>query len=219
MIEHREEPWSGKLWSELARLDPGEVCRRTGARLEPPGAWRLPFLEREYRIDPAGRRIEEAAAGPPGAPAAAGGEPDDPDLRLLLLHYLAAGRWIPPSGRRVSEKELKGGAAFFRSTHALPSAELARRFATDARGFLEAGRKLGGRPAGYGDAALEWITLPEMPLTCVLWVADEEFPARVGYLFDPVTDARLPLDVIFALTQAVVRRLLRAAGPPPGGSR
>ncbi len=64
---------------------------------------------------------------------------------------------------------------------------------------------------------MELATLPEMPLTLVLWTADEEFPARTAFLFDPVIEYQLPLDVILSLIQAVVRRLLRAAGPAGKG--
>ena len=67
---------------------------------------------------------------------------------------------------------------------------------------------LGGKPLDFGDLSLEFSVLPRVPLACVLWVEDEEFPARVSFLFDSSIETHLELDVIFALVSSVVRKLL-----------
>ena len=58
-----------------------------------------------------------------------------------------------------------------------------------------------------GDAALELQPLPRVPMVCVLWQADEEFPGRASFLFDSTAASQLPLDVILDLTHRTVDRL------------
>ena len=74
------------------------------------------------------------------------------------------------------------------------------------------GETLGGKRINYGDAALEFRALPRVPLSCVLWAADEEFPAGVNFLFDPTIESHFPLDVILALVHSVVRRRAESEG-------
>ncbi len=76
---------------------------------------------------------------------------------------------------------------------------------------MEIGTALGGtKVEEYGDIALEFMALPRIPVVCVLWAEDEEFPARVSFLFDPSIESFLPLDVILALVRSVVKRLLES---------
>ena len=155
----------------------------------------LPFLDAEYLID-CGRRLIDPAV--------------DRGLELVLLCYLSGAREMPLDGRWVSERSLRGGDLFFAGPHALPTAALAARFAHDAAGFAEAGRAAGGVPAGYGDASFRLQVLPRVPVIVVLWVADDEFPARASFLFDSTADAHLPLDAILALAGVMSRKLMEA---------
>ena len=62
----------------------------------------------------------------------------------------------------------------------------------------------------YGDLGLEFQALPRVPVACVLWVEDEEFPARVSFLFDPSIESHLQLDVVLALVRCVAKNLLES---------
>ncbi|MEE8315119.1 MAG: DUF3786 domain-containing protein, partial [Syntrophobacteria bacterium] len=53
--------------------------------------------------------------------------------------------------------------------------------------------------------------LPKIPLGYILWLGDEEFPARVVVTFDGSVEQQLPLDVIWALVNQVGGALLREA--------
>ncbi|MBA7533956.1 hypothetical protein ES705_26202 [subsurface metagenome] len=188
-------PWKDKLCKELRLLKPEEVCDRACVRFSREGFYSIDSIGGEYRIYIDEERVEETGADPLAS---------DPEFQLTLFSYLIHAQEIRLTGKWVSEKDLRGG----RGPHQLPAASLVKKFGRDAELFLEAGKVLGGKPLDFGDLSLEFSVLPRVPLTCVLWVEDEEFPARMSFLFDSSIEAHLELDVIFALVNSVVRKLL-----------
>ncbi|MGQ9629262.1 MAG: DUF3786 domain-containing protein [bacterium] len=182
-------------WEDLRDLEPKDVCGRASVRFDEAGFYSVDFMGRKYRVFPGEERVE-------GDDLAS-----DPDFKLLLLSYLIRAQDAPLAGRWVSEKGLREGSTFFQGPHKLPVDPLIERFGGDPEGFLRAGAALGGKKMEYGDAAMEFLALPRVPIACVLWVGDEEFPARATFLFDPSIDLHLPLDVVLALVRSVVRKL------------
>jgi len=94
----------------------------------------------------------------------------------------------------------------------MPTGRVIDRYASDPVGFAAAGRRLGGTPGVYGDASVEVQALPRIPLICVLWRGDEEFPPRAGFLYDASAAEHLPLDMVLDLTNRVADRLVAAGG-------
>jgi len=129
-------------------------------------------------------------------------------LSLFLLHYLLGTKDIPPEGRRVSEKELKGGEMFFRGPHTLPVKGIIEKFGKNPAGLVEAGLRLEGKKVDLGDASVQLLVAPKIPVTYVLWAEDEEFPASVSILFDPTIQEFVPLDIIYGITIYTYHRLL-----------
>jgi hypothetical protein len=191
-------PLGDKQWKELQNLEPDDVCRRSCARFDAQEGYAIDFMEKEYRLSIDKERTE----GPDGEVLAL-----DSELQLLLLTYLLSAQEVPFSGKRISEKDIPGGELFFRGPHALPTNPLIERFGRNPKQFLEIGTALGGKRIAYGDVAIEFLALPRIPVACVLWAEDEEFPARVTFLFDSSIDAHLPLDVVLALVRSVVKIL------------
>ena len=163
------------------------------------GFYSIDSIGGEYRIYIDEERVEEAGGDSPAS---------DPEFQLTLLSYLIHAQEIPRTGKWVSEKDLRGGSIFFRGPHQLPAAPLVKKFGKNAELFLEAGKALGGKPLDFGDVSLEFSVLPRVPLAIVLWAEDEEFPARVSFLFDSSIETHLVLDVIFAMVCSVVRKLM-----------
>ena len=52
--------------------------------------------------------------------------------------------------------------------------------------------------------------LPRVQLAYVLWVADEEFPARSQILFDASADKHFALDVVWAMCNLLTDKMLAA---------
>lgn len=192
-------PLGDKQWKELQKSEPEDVCRRSCACFDQ-GVYILRFMEQEYRLSLDEERTE-GSGGEVLAP--------DSELQLLLLTYLLSAQEVPLSGKRVTEKDLPGGEMFFRGPHALPATSLLGRFGKNAEEFLEIGTALGGKRVEYGDVAIEFLALPRIPVTCVLWAEDEEFPASVTFLFDSTIHSHLPPDVVLALVRSVVDLILR----------
>jgi len=188
---------------ELAALDPADVCRRSTAEWDgETGIYRLAVLDHTAAIDAAGHSVTWSDGPAAGASLSL-------ELALAALFFLLRAEPVQLSGEWISEKELEHGAGtvFFRRTHALPLHLVAERFAADCEGFLSAGRALGGEPAEGGDAAIELPALPRVPVRVVLWLADEEFPASAGMLFDSSVERHLPMDVIYGLGVELCRMI------------
>ncbi len=192
------------LWSELSSKDVNEVCARASVRYdEGRGCFQIPFLHQTYGCYPERRLIECLDHHEPKQLSF--------QFYLVLLTYLLRSQPIGLSGRMVAGSEIKGGDFFFRGPHALFIRPLEKRFGHDAQSFLEAGLRLGGGETDFGDASFRLWPLPKIPLGYILWLADEEFPARVVVTFDASVEEHLPLDVIWALVNQVGGALLREA--------
>ena len=162
-------------------------------------SFELTFLTDRYRVDLDAERID--ALGPDPEPILSDA------FQILLLNYLLAPHGGPLTGEAISEKELPGGATFFRGPHALPVADVVARFGTDPAGFEARARTLGGEPMDHGDRALRFHPFPLVPVTYILWQADEEFGASMSALFDRSICRWFTLDTIFIMAAELSRRL------------
>jgi hypothetical protein len=197
-----------QFWERLAVLDRGETAQRAGCRyLAERDTYALSLLNAEYIVDPV-RRTILAAAETSGDRVAGYAQ------QLCLLAYLVHAKDLPLSDRLVSVERLDPGGFFFRGSHRLPVEKLVAVFGPNPPLLHQAGRTLGAISRDFGDASIELLVLPRIPLTLVIWGADEEFPARGSILFDQSATAQLPLDVLFAagtLTIGVVLSIVKTA--------
>ena len=198
MEEQREAYWGPKLWEELRSLEPAKVCARCEVDYDSAGFYVVSSLGSTVKVYPQEERLE--AEDKSLAVSI--------DYQLLLVSYLLYAQDIDPAGNWVSEKDLKGGSTFFRGPHALPSAPLEGRFGSDPDGFREKALTLGGTASEFGDVSMSFRVLPRIAFAVVLWVKDEEFPARVTFMMDSSIEAHLPLDVISAMTVSVTQKLM-----------
>jgi hypothetical protein len=130
------------------------------------------------------------------------------DFRIMVLDYLANSKDIPLSGKLVAGAQLKTGEFFFRGTHGLELDPLIRAFGDDPERFKSIGILLGGRLVDLGDVSIQLQILPRVPITYVLWAADEEFPARISVLFDSTADSHMHLDTLRTAVTSTNKSLL-----------
>ena len=147
-------------------------------------------------IDPSGRTIV-ACSGP------------RPDFQtgLVLLNYLINASDSDLTGRRVTERELDGGALFFNGPHALRRGPVLKRFGRDAQGMVAAARLMGGVAVPGGDGAFRLLVLPKVMTVYTLYEGDDEFDAALTVTFDSSADRHLPLDSIWAMINLLTGRL------------
>jgi hypothetical protein len=189
-------------WDDLQAKDPEAVCRCTGAEALSTGGFSLRFLNETLRVDPE-NRVLETRVQDQWAPRS------DAMLELVVLLYLTR---IETPLRLGSEKVAPEGlreAHYFRGPHALDLVPLVDRYGNDADGFCQAALALGGRLVSLAsDAACELLPLPWVPLTCLLWVQDDEFPAQISVLFDRSIEQVFSASAIWTLVKVVSRALL-----------
>ena len=70
---------------------------------------------------------------------------------------------------------------------------------------------LAAKKVEYGDASLELLILPRLPITIVIWGGDEEFEPRASILFDQTAADQMALDALGAAAQLTVSALTEAA--------
>jgi len=189
-----------KAWESISGLLPEDVCRRTGAVYnDRSNTYSLTAFGTLFSIDPQKKVIMHL-------------EPDGEifltRLRyffvLSLLWYMVKASDATPAGKLVKPSGLSGGDIFFRGSHVLPLESIAKKYAHDRRGFRERGLLHGGRVVEYGDAAIELLPFPKLPVTVILWLADEEWEARADFLFDSTAPNHLPIDVLWSVAMMSV---------------
>ena len=192
------------LWSQLSSRDVNEVCGRADVRYDQGrGCYQIPFLHETYLCHPDKRLIECLDHD--------GLHKLSFQFYLLLLTYLIRSRPIGLTGRMVTGSEIKGGDFFFRGPHVLFTRPVEEKFGRSARAFREVCLRLGGGQTEFGDVSFRLWPLPKIPLGYILWLADEEFPARLVVTFDASIEEHFPLDVIWALVNLVGGAILREA--------
>jgi len=185
-----------KAWACLSEMPSGQVCRNADVRYDAAAAtYTVTSFGIDFLVSTAAREISSTS---PRAPLFL--ERLGDFFRLSLLWYLTSAKDIPSSNRLVRPLDVRGGHRFFSGTHTLPLDRLAAKYGRDRSGFQERGKMLGGESAAFGDAAIRLSPLPRVPTYVILWLEDEEFPARVDLLFDSTCDLQLSLsDILWSV--------------------
>ena len=185
-------------FTKLAALDPTEVCARTGASHDQnTNAYTLPFWTGACQISVDERRASWAV-----------GTPQLPDyLTLVAVHCLLSAQTIRPSGRWVSEKDLPGGATFFRGPHAIPTTLITSMAHDSIPTFTSRCLTLGGTTLAMADAACAFTITEQLPVAVLYWAGDEEFPAEARLLFDETIIDHFHLDIVYALAVGVAETI------------
>jgi len=116
---------------------------------------------------------------------------------------------VPETSRLITHKQLKGGEYCPDAATERSKSLLLQRFGSRGERLVKAARLLGGSEVkvGYGDYAVRLRPLPLIPLTIVLTLADEEFPASMEILFDESVSHYLGAEEVGMLTALTAERL------------
>jgi hypothetical protein len=182
-----------EAWIELAALDPGDVCARAAVEYSPATGYTVPVFGLPMIVDPATQTFEATDSRTEFLLTKTAYF-----SRISLLYYLLKAQNIPPFDNLLKPQDLKSRLLYFTGSHVLPLEPIAARFSNDPEGLLAQGARYGGQPRSFGDAAVELLPLPRVPLTVILWEADEEFAARAYLLFDEVCELQLPADILWS---------------------
>ena len=188
-------PGEEKAWEALGKVDPGDVCTRTGATFDRvSGLYRFKSFGKDFSVSPQDKKILSDAP--------------ESDTLLLKLEFFFnfsvicsfySAKDVPLTGKLINPINMKSGQLFFRGSHILPLDKVSERYGNDRDGFLKRGLVQGGVGLEYGDASVKLFPLPRVPVLLILWLADEEFPPRADILFDSSAEIQLPIDVIWSI--------------------
>lgn len=129
--------------------------------------------------------------------------------QILILHYLANLSDSLETGTLISYKELPGGSIYIQPFTHRAIDPLVRSFGANPESLLEVATRIGGQPNGLGDVGVTVRVFPRVPVTLILWKADDEFPASGNILFDSTAPLILPTEDFAVLASAVVFGLKR----------
>jgi hypothetical protein len=124
--------------------------------------------------------------------------------QILILHYLANLTETVETGKLISYKELPGGDIYIQPFTHRAIDPLVRIFGADPDKLLEVATHLGGQSNRHGDVGVTFRIFPRIPVTLILWRADDEFPASGNILFDSSAPLILPTEDYAVLASVVV---------------
>ena len=196
------------LWEQLEKLDPEQTAERADCRyIRNPSRHVVTMLNTQYTVDLTERKIA-VFAGDSRTRKAAFLE------RLCILAYLINAKDVPLAEKLVKAESLPGGQFFFRGLHALPTGKMEKAFGDNPDDLLEASERFGAIRRDFGDASIELLALPRIPITVVIWAGDDEFPARASMLFDKTAAEHLPLDALWTLANLSAKALIDSNQTP-----
>ncbi len=131
--------------------------------------------------------------------------------KIVILHYINNASGIPLTGEKVAYGDIPGCMHYDPVFEKRVLKPLVRAFGYDRHAFLDAGRGLGAKEEGFGDASLTLFAFPKVPVTFVLWEGDTEFPPSARALFDPSVTGYLPLEDIVVVSKLAAGRILKTA--------
>jgi len=189
-----------KGWSQLANLDTDLVCTSGRALYDSDTAC---YMLKSFCMDVSVSIRDKKISCPDSG--------DDVLLKklweyagLTYLWYLVKAKDIPLTCHLVRPDNLPGGHLFSQGTHVLPLKAVAEKYNDDIEGFYQRGKFLDAEQLYYGDASIQLLPVPRIPVTLILWRGDDEFPPRADLLFDSSCEHQLPVDILWSIAMMSV---------------
>lgn len=187
------------IFKDLEALSPEDVISRTNCtHNKEKNHYLVNIWGTDYRVDVPNRIITVEASGT---------DTGDDYLNLFILYYLIKSKNILTSGVWISEKDIPGGAAFFRGPHEIPGHLITRTFGNDMEAFEKRCQELNGQPIDMADAAFSFDITPTIPAAILYFKGDEDFESEAKLLFDRTISIQLPLDIVYALAVEICHKI------------
>jgi len=202
MVSHREEDYLKALdiaKRVLLSSDIKEQCLIAGAEWEPSedgGTIYLPYFDTTCQITIPHCKFSLKKSA----------ENINLSNQILIFHYLNGVKDIPCKNKLISFKEIPSGE-FYYPAFARRSIEPLLKTFSKIKSIAEG---LGGKPVAIGDEGIKISVFPRVPVTLVLWFADEEFPPDLQILFDASITEFLSTEDIAVLGQEVMIRMIKS---------
>lgn len=182
------------------RKDPARLAANAGARFED-RAVIVPHLDREIMLDLNSMKFTIK------------GTTDEAPiwLSILTIHYINNASGVAPAGELTHFREFKEGQFYEPAFNQKTKDVLISFYGKDPSPMVAAGRKLGGIIRDLGDASVELAYFPYLPITCIVWRGDDEFPPEAGVLFDKTAELFFSAEDMAVAGQMAVVELIKAS--------
>lgn len=127
-------------------------------------------------------------------------------LTEILIKYASAGKHIRV-GKLVNFKDFSGGYAYENAFYRRVVEAVVKLFGSKLSDLVAAAKLLNGKILEHGDCSVEITALPGIPLTFILWTAEEELPPSAKVLFDESAGIFLNVEDLSWLSDLTVWRL------------
>lgn len=175
------------LRKQITGIDLAAAANRIGGAYDG-SKLTLKVMGKDFSVDAAGRlfsdiHINQWVAGP-------------------FFNYILNGRGLPPRGKWVPLRELKGGLtwhAFFIRRCEKPLKDLADTYPDFFKNLMKI---FNGRPVQnhyQSDISLVLFPLPRLPLLICYWKPDEGLPSTLNLFFDITADKNLPMESLYGI--------------------
>ena len=175
------------------------IIQRTGFESVADDQFRVPFLNRVYRIGFPELAFEDEADSQKEVPI---------QEQILILHYMLSAAPTPLTDNWLSYREIPGASFYYSSFVRRAIDPLKKFFGQNIDNFIRAGDIMRGKSIDTGDAGYEFRLFPNIPLRLILWAGDEEFPAEANMVFDENIGGMLSPEDIAWLAWMLVYRLI-----------
>ena len=129
--------------------------------------------------------------------------------KALILLYLSQATGEPLANKWLSFSELPYGMMHdiaFKSVAIKPIAEY---YAEKPDKLLQAAQLLGGSELGIGNLGANIPVFPRIHVGIILWLGDENFPAKANMVFDAIAPKYLTTAELYVLGSVISKRLIQ----------
>lgn len=186
-------------YRDLAEMNPEEVCRRALCEYDP--------IQRHYRVQVWGDRYAVCPHEERIFRLGGQDETNHDYFNIFLIHYLLQTKQIEIKNEWISEKDIPGGATFFRGPHEIPTQWISQRYGNRLSDLGGRCSDLHGIPFEMADLAYRFQITPRIPVAVLYWEGDEAFLPEAKILYDSTICDHFAPDVVFALAYEICFRL------------
>jgi hypothetical protein len=185
-----------KAWEDLIHLDSKNIAKNSLAGFDG-RTFTLTVLDETVTVDKWDGLVTSS-------------KPHDKSFEVLVLHYLIGCRSGGPGGELVLFRQLKGGEAYNDAFQKRVNDRLAKEFGEDPDALARAGARLNGTKRTKGNASVELLLFPKVPVTVIVWRGDGEVPASSTILFDRSIGDIFPTEDVAIAASFLVEKLIGA---------
>jgi len=186
---------------KLTRMNPEELCRRSGARSIDQNRIMIHYLNRPYLVDIPNAKIslEDEAEKIPIKD------------RILILHYLTQATGTPFTNKLITYAQLQGGRFYCPVFQKRTLEPILKCFGDKPELLLDVAQRLGGHRAHHGDLSVNIDAFPFVRIVITLWRGDDQVPPGGNILFDKNIADYLSTEDVAVLSETLIWELINLA--------